>query len=313
MKILITGGAGFIGSHTVDKLINSGYDVCIVDNLSTGNEKNLNNKAKFYNLDIRDEKIADIFKKERFDTVFHFAAQINVRKSVENPSFDVDVNVNGTINIITNFLKYGKGRKFIFSSTGGAIYGETNVIPTPENVIPYPLSPYGISKLTVEKFLNYYAYFSNLEYVALRYGNVYGPRQNPYAEAGVIAIFIGKILKGTNCTIYGSGNQTRDFVFIDDVVKANLLCFEKNISGIFNVGTEKETSVNQILNYLKKISGKNVKVVYAEKKEGDIERSCLSVKKINKEIGWKPEVNIEKGLKKTYRWFEKFFKPKRSD
>ncbi len=304
MKVLVTGGAGFIGSHTVDKLIEEGNNVFIIDNLSTGNKQNINKKAKFFNIDIRDKKISDIFKEEKFDSIFHFAAQINVRKSVEEPFFDIDVNINGTLNIITNFLKYGKGRKFIFSSTGGAIYGDTKTIPTSEKTIPFPLCPYGISKLGVEKFLHYYSYFNNLEYVALRYGNVYGPRQNPYSEAGVIAIFIGKILKGEICTIYGDGNQTRDFVFIEDVVKANLMCLKKNVKGVFNVGTNKETSVNKIFNCLKKISGKNIKAIYKDEKTGDIKRSCLKIDKIIKTVGWKPDIMIEKGIEKTYKWFK---------
>ncbi|HOV21508.1 MAG TPA: NAD-dependent epimerase/dehydratase family protein [bacterium] len=304
MKVLVTGGAGFIGSHTVDKLIEEGNNVFIIDNLSTGNKQNINKKAKFFNIDIRDKKISDIFKEERFDAIFHFAAQINVRKSVEEPFFDIDVNINGTLNIITNFLKYGKGRKFIFSSTGGAIYGDTKTIPTSEKIIPFPLCPYGISKLGVEKFLHYYSYFNNLEYVALRYGNVYGPRQNPYSEAGVIAIFIGKILKEEICTIYGDGNQTRDFVFIEDVVKANLMCFKKNVKGVFNVGTNKETSVNKIFNCLKKISGKNIKAIYKDEKTGDIKRSCLKIDKIIKKVGWEPDIMIEKGIEKTYKWFK---------
>lgn len=304
MKVLVTGGAGFIGSHTVDKLIEMGHNVSVIDNLSTGNKKNINKEARFYEIDIRSEKISDIFKREKFEAVFHFAAQINVRKSVEDPFFDIDVNINGTLNLIVNFLNFGKGNKFIFSSTGGAIYGETDIIPTPEDIIPFPLSPYGISKLTIEKFLNYYLYFNGINFVCLRYGNVYGPRQNPYAEAGVIAIFINKILKGETCKIYGDGKQTRDFVFVDDVVRANIMSFKKNVTGIFNVGTSVETSVNEIFNHLKTISGKDIKPVYEEGKKGDVKRSCLSIKKIIKHLGWKPEVGIRKGLEETYFWFK---------
>lgn len=306
MKILVTGGAGFIGSHLADKLIKKGNEVFIIDNLSTGSEKNINKNAKFYKADIVEkEKIEKIILDEKPDVIFHLAAQINVRKSTEDPVFDLNVNVIGTINLIDSFLKTGKqDKKFIFASTGGAIYGECNIIPTPETVEPFPLSPYGISKLTVEKFLNYYKEFKGLRYVSLRLGNVYGPRQNPYAEAGVVAIFTNKMLKGEKPVIFGDGNQTRDFIYVDDVVNAFILTMEKDADGIYNVGTEKETSVNEIFELIKKYTGSDVEKIYGEEKEGDIRRSCLSTEKIKRELGWKPEYGIENGLKKTVEWFK---------
>ena len=304
MRIMVTGGCGFIGSHLVDKLIDKGHNVCVVDNLSTGDIKNLNPEAQFYQMDIRDEKIDDVFQKDQPEVVFHLAAQINVRKSEEDPFLDIDVNIKGSVNVIKCFLKVKKREKFIFASTGGVMYGDTDIFPTPETVEPFPLCPYGISKLTVEKYLVYFSAFYNLKFAALRYGNVYGPRQNAYAEAGVIAIFSTNILEGKTPTIFGDGEQTRDFVYIEDIVKANLLMLESPVCGIFNVGTGKETSVNQIFDYIKSASGMDIKKVHTEPKKGEIKRSCLSPEKIKKMAGWKAEVPIEEGIRKTFNWFK---------
>jgi len=305
MKIIVTGGAGFIGSHLVDKLIERNHEVIILDNLSTGKIENINKKAKFYEIDIRDEKIEKIIRDLNPEIIFHLAAQINVRKSVEDPLFDNEVNVIGSLNLIRSFLKVKdtEKKKFIFASTGGAIYGETDKIPTDEETIPFPLSPYGISKLTVEKYLHIFWRFNRLKYISLRLGNVYGPRQNPFAEAGVVAIFIGRVLRNQNVIIYGDGNQTRDFVYVDDVVKSFIKAMEYGGTGIFNVGTEKETSVNQIFEYIKKFLNIETEKLYSPPKKGDIERSCLKIEKIKNTLGWEPETPIDEGIKKTVNWF----------
>lgn len=304
MKVMVTGGCGFIGGHLTDKLIEIGHSVCVVDNLSTGDIKNLNSKARFYQMDIRDEKIRDVFEKEQPEAVFHLAAQINVRKSEEAPFFDIDVNIKGSVNVIKGFLEVERRKKFIFASTGGVMYGDTDVFPTPETVEPFPLCPYGISKLTVEKYMVYFSAFYNLKFVSLRYGNVYGPRQNAYAEAGVIAIFSTSILEGKTPVIFGDGEQTRDFVYIEDVIRANIIMLESPVTGIFNAGTGRETSVNQIFEYIRKVSGKDVKKVHTDPKKGEIKKSCLCPDKIAQATGWKAKIDIEEGIRKTFNWFK---------
>ncbi|MCM8766887.1 MAG: NAD-dependent epimerase/dehydratase family protein [Candidatus Omnitrophica bacterium] len=302
-KVLVTGGCGFIGSHTVDKLIEENYQVIVIDNLSTGFITNLNKKAIFYNIDIRDkERLKEIFENNYFDYIFHFAAQINVRKGEEEPFFDVDVNIGGIINLL-EIIKKNPPKKIIFSSTGGVIYGLTDILPTPETVEPFPICIYGISKLTCEKLL--YAYWKKygINYVALRYGNVYGPRQNYLSEAGVIAIFISRILSGKECIIFGDGNQTRDFIYIEDVISANIAFMNNDITGIFNVGTGIETSVNRIFEIIREKIGKDCKKVYGEEKKGELKRSCLSIEKIKKQINWLPKFSIEEGIEKTVDWF----------
>ncbi|MCM8820700.1 MAG: NAD-dependent epimerase/dehydratase family protein [Candidatus Omnitrophica bacterium] len=304
MKVLVTGGCGFIGGHLTDKLIDMGNSVCVVDNLSTGDIKNLNSKANFYNMDIRDAKIKDVFEKEHPEIVFHLAAQINVRKSEEDPFFDIDVNIKGSVNVIKAFLDVKNHKKFIFASTGGVMYGDTDIFPTPESLEPFPLCPYGISKLTVEKYMVYFSAFYNLQFVSLRYGNVYGPRQNAHSEAGVIAIFSTNILEGKTPIVFGDGQQTRDFVYIDDIIRANIIMMESPVTGIFNVGTGKETSVNQIFEYLKSASGRDIKKIHTDPKKGEIKRSCLSPEKIFRMTGWKAEVDIKEGIRKTFNWFK---------
>lgn len=305
MNILVTGGCGFIGSHLTDCLIEKGHSVSVIDNLSTGRIENLNKKARFYNVDIRDRiKVPDVFEKEMPEFVFHLAAQINVRKSEEDPFLDTNININGSINIIKNFLNVERRKKFIFASTGGVIYGETDILPTPETVEPFPLCPYGISKLTVEKYLTYFSYFYKLNFAVLRYGNVYGPRQNAYAEAGVIAIFSTNILEKKTPVIFGDGEQTRDFIYIDDVINANIMMMENNTTGIFNVGTGKETSVNQIFDYIKRVSGLNINKTHSAPRKGEIKRSCILPDKIIRATGWHPSVGIEEGIRTTFNWFK---------
>jgi len=300
MKILITGGAGFIGSHLTDKLIKTGHNVVVVDNLSTGKRENLNPRAKFYKIDICNSKISQIFKKEKPEVVFHYAAQINVRKSVAEPIKDAKINILGSLNILENSQKY-KVKKIIFTSTGGAIYGEADIIPTPETYPENPLSPYGIAKLTVEKYLDYYYKIFGLSFISLRLANVYGPRQNSKGESGVVAIFYDKLLNKQQPIINGNGQQTRDYIFVDDVIEANFLALQKNKVGIFNVGTGIETSVNEIFQKIKKVTKSNLKAIYKPAKKGDLERSCLDCSKIKKQLGWQPKHNLDKGLEKTVR------------
>lgn len=303
-KILVTGGAGFIGGHLVDKLIEKGYDVVVVDNLSTGSKENLNRKAKFYKTDIQDKKIASIFAKEKPDAVFHYAAQISVRDSVTDPINDAKINIVGSLNILENCRK-NKVRKIIFSSSGGSIYGDIDTFPTNENAKEVPLSPYAIAKLSVEKYLYYYQKYFGLDYVSLRFANVYGPRQNSKGEAGVIAIFSDKMLKAEKVFINGTGEQTRDFIFVDDVVEAGLLALEKGKIGIFNLGTGIETDINTIFRELKKILNTGCQELHAQEQAGESKRSCLDYSKIEQELGWSPRFNIKEGLEKTAAWFEK--------
>ncbi|HOJ39218.1 MAG TPA: NAD-dependent epimerase/dehydratase family protein [bacterium] len=304
MRILVTGGAGFIGSHLVDKLIERQHEVSILDNLSTGRKENLNPRAKFYQGDIRDKQVENLMKEQKPEILFHLAAQINVRKSTEDPIFDNNVNVNGSLNLVSSFLKAG-GRRIIFASTGGVMYGEPEILPTPETVEPFPLCPYGIAKLSVEKYLNYYHRYFPLSFCALRFGNVYGPRQNAFSEAGVVAIFSVRLLRGQPAMIYGDGQQTRDFVFIEDVIQACLLVMEKNVSGFFNVGTGRETSVNEIFQQVARWVGRPAIREYAPAREGDIRRSCLSVEKIRQAFGWQARVPLEEGIKQTVAWFQR--------
>jgi len=302
-KVLVTGGAGFIGSHLVDKLIENGHEVVVIDNLSTGKKKNLNKRARFYKLDIRNPKLAEIFKKEKPKIVFHFAAQINLRKSVEDPIEDAKTNIIGSLNILENCRKY-KVKKVIFASTGGAIYGEAKIIPTPESYPADPLSPYGIAKFAVEKYLNYYYKVFGLPFISLRLANVYGPRQNLKGEAGVIAIFCDKMLNGTQPIINGNGRQTRDFIYIDDVIEAAILAMKEKKSGIFNIGTAKETTINTIFRKLKKLTGSSCKEIHAPSKPGEQKRSCLDYKKAKKGLKWQPKYNLDKGLRETAEWFK---------
>ncbi len=305
MKILVTGGAGFIGSNIVDALVENGHDVVVVDNLYMGRLKNLNPKAKFYLLDLQAAEISKLFALEKFDVVYHEAAQMDVRRSVENPVFDASVNVLGTLNILQNAVQTGV-KKVIFASTGGAVYGEQDYFPADEEHPTRPVSPYGITKLTVEKYLFFYKLTYGLEHVILRYANVYGPRQNPFGEAGVVAIFIEKMLTGGQPIINGDGKQTRDFVYVGDVVRANLLALEYPGSNTFNVGTGKETDVNTIFRELNKIIGQNLPEKHGPAKEGEQQRSVIDYSKIKNVLGWKPEITLEEGLRKTVDYFKAY-------
>jgi len=304
LNILITGGAGFIASHIADAHIAEGHHVVIVDNLSGGVLENINPKAVFYQLDIRSEKLEDVFQKEKIDIVNHHAAQMDVRRSVADPKFDASVNVLGGLNLFESARKH-RVKKIIFSSTGGAIYGEQDYFPADEEHPMRPLSPYGITKLCTEKYLFFYKAVYGIDHVILRYANVYGPRQNPHGEAGVVAIFCNKMLKGEKPLINGDGKQTRDYTYVDDVVKANLLALKHNGSAIYNVGTSIESDVKKLFYELRNHLNPSCPEQHAPAKAGEQQRSVISFKKIEQELGWHPTVQLDEGLRLTAEYFKK--------
>lgn len=301
-KILVTGGAGFIGSTLVDKLISEGHQVIVIDDLSSGKRDYVNPKAKLYEVDICSaNKISKIFQKEKFDFVYHLAAQIDVRKSVSDPAFDNQVNALGGLNIIIN-SHTNEVKKIIFASTGGAIYGEAEEIPTTENSPTYPVSPYGIHKLTVEKYLNYYYQVYGLNYTVLRFANVYGPRQFKGGEAGVVAIFIDNAVKGLESSQFGDGLQTRDYVYVDDVVRGLYSALNIDCQGEINIGSGVETNLLEICSSIEKAIGGPMKVKELPGKPGEQRRSCLSFERARDVLNWEPEVNIVEGIKRTIAW-----------
>ena len=303
MKILVTGGAGFIGSHIVDALAAEGHAVVVVDDLSMGCREHVHTKAKFVQLDIRSEHLRTLFVEHRFDVVMHHAAQMDVRKSVEDPLFDASVNVLGTLNILECCIATGV-QQCIFASTGGAIYGEQEYFPADENHPTLPLSPYGVTKLTAEKYLHAYHAIYGLNYVSLRYANVYGPRQNPHGEAGVVAIFTSKILAGEQPIINGDGTQTRDYVYVDDVVKANMCALHYAKCGIFNIGPGVETSVNELVSDLKEFTGSAYHEHHGHAKKGEQQRSVISYRQAQHALGWQPKVKLREGLMQTVESFK---------
>ncbi|RPI03522.1 MAG: NAD-dependent epimerase/dehydratase family protein [Calditrichaeota bacterium] len=301
MNILVTGGAGFIASHIVDAYLNAGHRVVVVDNLSTGREKNLNPRAEFIRADVRDRGIGELFQQYSFDVVNHHAAQMDVRLSVKDPIFDADNNIIGMINLLQNCVQY-QVKKVIFASSGGVVYGEQDYFPADEEHPQRPVCPYGVAKLTGEKYLYYYALTFGLRYTAFRYANVYGPRQNPHGEAGVIAIFLEKLLKNEQPIINGDGQQTRDFVYIDDVVSANVLALTAGDNHIFNIGTGTETSINTIYHLLNEISRADKPIQYGTAKSGEQRRSVIAIEKA-KMIGWSPCFELRDGLERTVSFF----------
>lgn len=302
MKVLVTGGAGFIGSHIADALIEKGHEVTIVDNLLMGRMENVPKAARFFLMDIRAAEIEKVFDLGRFDAVFHLAAQMDVRRSVEDPIFDAGVNVLGSLNLIRSAVRTGV-KKVVFASTGGAVYGEQEVFPCDETHPTRPVSPYGITKLCVEKYLYYYALEFGLKYTVLRFANVYGPRQNPHGEAGVVAIFTSRLLSGAQPVINGDGRQTRDYVYVGDVVQANLKALGHPENEAFNVGTGVETDVNRVFDLLNRHTGGKASEQHGPAKPGEQMRSVISHGKIKDVLGWEPRVGLEEGLKRTVDYF----------
>lgn len=302
MKICVTGGCGFIGSHVVDILIDNGYEVFVIDNLSTGKRENLRSGIKLYEKDIR-EDLKSIFSLEKPSILVHLAAQINVRESLKNPVFDADVNVLGSINLIKTAVESGI-KKVVYSSSGGAIYGEPEKLPCNEEHSINPLSPYGVSKYTVEKYLEYFNKMYGIGYTILRYSNVFGERQDPAGEAGVVSIFFDRAVNEQNLLIYGDGKQTRDFVYVKDVAKANLIAVEKEpFNDSFNIGSGIPTSINELAEKIKEISGKNVEIQHGDAIHGEVKHIYLDCKKALDRLGWRSEVNLDKGLKKIFLSF----------
>ncbi|MFA5113625.1 MAG: NAD-dependent epimerase/dehydratase family protein [Candidatus Margulisiibacteriota bacterium] len=303
MRILVTGGAGFIGSNVVDAYVAAGHEVAIVDNLSTGKKENLNPRAKFFQADLTAPELAKIVADYAPEIINHHAAQIDVRKSVSDPIYNARVNELGTLNLLQAAVQ-AKVKKIVFASTGGAIYGEVEKKAGADEKHPQePISPYAITKRSVEMYLYAYKVNHGLNYTVLRYGNVFGPRQDPLGEAGVIAIFCGKMLKGETPTIFGDGAQLRDYVYVGDVAAANLLVLEKGMGETYNIGTGKGTSVNQLFAVLKELLKFPGDVVYAPARAGELFRSVLSSRKIKKELGWKPQCGVKQGLKQTLKWY----------
>ena len=304
LKILITGGAGFIGSNISDTYIQNGHKVIIVDNLSTGKKENLNPKAKFYLADVSDsKKLESIFKKEKPDIVNHHAAQLDVRKSVQDPTFDAKINILGSLNVLQNCVKY-KTKKIIFASSGGTIYGECIKSPANETKQGEPLSPYGISKFATEFYIKSFAQLHGLKYTILRYANVFGPRQDPHGEAGVVAIFTGKMLCNEDLFIFGNGKQLRDYVYVGDLVRANLIALNKGNNETINIGTQKGSSVNDLYKVMANIIGYKKHPIYKPARAGELFKSVLAINKAMKVLKWKPETNIENGLKNTINFFK---------
>lgn len=303
-KILVTGGAGFIGSHVVDLFVSQGYEVVIVDDLSTGRSSNLNPAAKFYQVDIRDPKLRDVFEAERPDYISHHAAQMDVRRSVAQPLFDAHVNILGSINMIECAKEFGV-KHFVYISTGGAVYGEPVKLPCDESHPIDPICQYGASKHTVEHYLYMYHVNYGLNYTVLRYPNVFGPRQDPHGEAGVVAIFTGKMLDQEPVTINGDGEQTRDFVYVGDCARANLLAITvDHKSGIYNLGWGLPTSINQIFETLAKVTDFPHAAQYGAAKVGETRHIYLDASKAKQELGWAPTFTLEEGLQETVNYFK---------
>ncbi len=300
--VLVTGGAGFIGSHLVDLLIRRGYRTVVIDNLSSGKRSNVHANALFYRVDVRSRAIATIFQKRRPQYVFHFAAQKSLRLSIERPIFDAEQNIIGSLNIL-DIAKRHRARKIVFASTGGA-YGFDAKVPTTEQTECRPVTPYGIAKYSVEQYLNFYWRTFKLPYVALRYANVYGPRQDPQGEAGVVAIFAKRLLHGQRVIINGDGKQTRDFVYVQDAVDAALRALKNTALGSVNIGTSRETSINQLLTVMQEVSHKTPGVKHGPALADEQRRSALSYVRAKSLLGWKPRTTLQTGIKKTWEWYE---------
>lgn len=309
-RALVTGGAGFIGSHVTDLYLAEGYDVTIVDDFSSGKDENVNPRATVHRASIADASTAQLVRDGRFDVLVHLAAQIDVRKSVADPAWDAAINIGGTLNLLEAVRHSGHATRVIFSSSGGAQYGDLVPTPTPEGADKDPASPYGITKLAAEYYLSYYARIHGMDTVALRYSNVYGPRQDPHGEAGVVAIFCGRILEGRALTVFGDGGQTRDYVYAGDVARANLLAAAATLPAPqrlddrgFNIGTGIETSVLELAQVLQRVAGAPADVQHADPRPGEQRRSCISPAKAGAQLGWTPTMPLDEGLRATFEFF----------
>jgi UDP-glucose 4-epimerase len=305
MQVIVTGGAGFIGSHVVDALLDRGDHVAVIDDLSNGREANLDaalgRGAVLHRADIRDgAAMRELFDSEKPDVVFHLAAQVDVRISLQDPAFDARTNVEGTVNLL-DAARIAGARRFVFASTGGAIYGETEAVPTPEDVRPRPMAAYGLSKLCAEEYLGLYDRLYGLSTLACRFGNVYGPRQDPHGEAGVIAIFCGRLRGGERPTVFGTGRQTRDYIYVADVVSGLLAAGDSDLGGAVNIGTEEETTVLDLVGLMAGFEpGLDFAPDMRDARLGEIERSCLAVARARERLGWEAQVQISDGLRLTY-------------
>lgn len=302
MRILVTGGAGFIGSHMVDAFVAAGHEVSVIDDLSSGRREHVNAHARFHHLDVQDAAVADVFRDERPEILCHHAAQMDVRRSVADPVFDARVNLLGLLNLLESGRQNGLQR-VLFASTGGAIYGEQDTFPAPETHKLEPVSPYGVAKLASERYLFFYHVSYGISYAALRYANVYGPRQNPHGEAGVVAIFAEKLLRGEQPTINGDGTQTRDYVYVADLVRANLAALQSAFSGPVNLGTGIETDVNALFHHLKTLCGSRAPERHGPAKSGEQHRSVIDNGLAHRVLGWQPQVRLADGLRETVAFF----------
>ncbi len=302
MRILVTGGAGFIGSHVAEAFVREGHEVAVIDDLSSGRRENLPQGVRFYHLDVRAPETREIVLQERPEVLCHHAAQMDVRRSVADPAFDASVNILGLLNLMEAGRESGL-RRVLFASTGGAIYGEQDVFPCPESHRTEPVSPYGVAKLASERYLHFYSVQYGISWVGLRYANVYGPRQNPHGEAGVVAIFTEKLLRGEQPVIHGDGFQTRDYVYVGDLVRANLLALESDYCGPLNLGTGRETDVNTLFRMLCEVTGVRLPERHGPAKPGEQRRSAIDSALAERVLGWRPQVDLRSGLERTVEFF----------
>ena len=321
-SVLITGGAGFIGSHVADVFLSRGYDVAVLDNFSSGRREIVDPRVRLHELDIRSPDAARLVMQTPFDVIVHLAAQIDVRKSVADPVMDASINICGTLNLIEALRQSGRGQgtRFVFTSTGGALYGDFVDPPNVENFAKDPESPYGIAKLSAEYYLAYYARVHGMDTAVVRFANVYGPRQDPHGEAGVVAIFCGRILDGRPLTVFGDGSQTRDYVFVGDVAEGTFLAATHSLprperldARAFNIGTGVETSVTELARVLRRVAKSDVPVENLPKRPGEQQRSVVSVAKAGSLLGWRPRASLEEGLSRTFNWFAERRQPSREE
>jgi UDP-glucose 4-epimerase len=302
MKILVTGGAGFIGSHIVDAYVAAGHEVVVLDDLSSGRTENVHREARLVQLDIREKAARELIRQERPDVLNHHAAQMDVRRSVADPRFDADVNLIGFLNVLEGAREAGVGR-VIFASSGGAVYGDREELPTTENDPTEPVSPYGVSKRAGELYLHFYHVSHGLPYVALRYANVYGPRQDPHGEAGVVAIFTQRLLSGEQSVINGDGTQTRDYVYVGDVAAANVAALQTDFVGPVNIGLARETDVNQLYELLREAAGVTASATHGPAKAGEQRRSVIDASRARHVLGWVPRTQLADGLREVVAFF----------